>query len=223
MSAFGNPEIPTNGLEINLDVFNTVSYPGSGTSIYNVSRDRTNIGVHTITGTGFVYEDGIPTIECSGSDIITAAATIQSSLGDDYCYYGFTKMMADHGTWRTLFRGTPEDHMILIQTSTNELGFYDNDGGGWLSSGYDISPHAETWFSICANAYDGDTTDYYINGDFVGSVARNATGQSHDRIGNYSALSQPWGWVSQALLYNRQLTLGEIKRIHEAFRSRYKI
>ena len=224
MSAFGNPEIPTNGLELNFDAFNTVSYPGSGTAWYNMVRGNVYQS-QLIVGTGLIYEDGISTITCSGSGDRTAAGTgVEPTLGDEYCYVSFCKLLPDNGLYRTLYRTIPDDHPILIQTSTNLLGVYDNTGGSTFnSSGYDMSPYEGTWFSIFANASGGDTTDMYINGELVGSAAFNATGNAHYAIGGSSGNGQPWGWVSQTLLYNRQLTIGEVQRIHNAFRSRYGI
>ena len=41
--------------------------------------------------------------------------------------------------WRTLLRGIANDHPVLIQTGTNNLGYYENGGAGFVDSGFDVN------------------------------------------------------------------------------------
>ena len=37
------------------------------------------------------------------------------------------------------FRGAGGDHQIILKYDTHELGSYDNSGGGFTGTGYDVS------------------------------------------------------------------------------------
>jgi hypothetical protein len=128
-------------------------------------------------------------------------------------------------TWRTLWRTSPNDHPILIQDSTNLIGYYDNDAAGFVSYGLNAGTigieNKWTMFTLVAS---GGSTTLYINGTtYSGTVAYSASGNSHYTIGSTSvSANQPFGYVASALLYSRNLSISEVKQMYDETRSRFK-
>ena len=51
-----------------------------------------------------------------------------------------TSIKNSNASWRTLVRGNANDHPVIIQSGGNSLGMYDNDGSGFIDTGFDIKP-----------------------------------------------------------------------------------
>ena len=121
--------------------------------------------------------------------------------------------------WRTLFRGQA-DHFVLVYSGKTDLGFYSNRNGNWRDSGYDLTGHKSGWQLVVAvgqgctgcNVRGGGKTTFFIGGDGhalkkVGEVDRVASGVKMYRLG---WPGQGPGWIAEAHLWNRALTLSEM-------------
>jgi hypothetical protein len=127
-------------------------------------------------------------------------------------------------TWRTLWRTQPDDHPLLIQDATNLIGYYDNNGGNFVSYGLNLGTLGleNKWSMFSLVASGGTTTLYINNGSSTGSVAYTASGMSHDAIGNIVG-TQPFGYISVAQIYNRALSAAEIQQNYNALRGRFSV
>ncbi|HTN77352.1 MAG TPA: LamG-like jellyroll fold domain-containing protein, partial [Pirellulaceae bacterium] len=73
--------------------------------------------------------------------------------------------------YRTLFRGGPSDHQIIIQVNTDNLGTYANGNGEFRDSGADLPSSLTGWHHIAAVG-SGSTTTFFIDGVQVGVADR---------------------------------------------------
>jgi hypothetical protein len=195
----------TNGLVIQLDAYNVASYPGTGTSITDITGGYT----HTLTG-GATYLSlyGVKTFDCTGATEYIQVNGVGPTLPTSgYTYVIWARMIISSADWRTLLRTGPNDHPILVQVGTDNLGFYDNNTPAFFDSGYDVTAIEDTWvqFSVVG---DSSSSIFYINGTQVGTTAAGAGGNIHTWLGGIG--SQAFGYVANMFYYNRKLTLSEI-------------
>jgi hypothetical protein len=223
MALSHNPRIVTEGLVLALDAANPKSYPGSGTTWFDMSGN----GYHhnLIASPAYGIIDGAICLDMSvaGSYAIDAGTT--PVLGATGTYMGWARMTPDIDvtTWRTLWRTLPNDHIILVQNDTNLIGYFDNNTGGSFQS-YGLNAGSlglEDKWVLYTVVWAGSTSTIYINDlSSTGSVAYTPAGNSNDKIGYET---QPFGQVATTLIYNRALTDAEIKQNFEATRSRFGI
>lgn len=207
--------IVTSGLTIYLDANNTASYPGTGTTVY----DLTGSYNHTLTNAPYTILNGVKCFDCNGATTkIEVNGTGPTLPTSGYTYVSWARVKSSSADWRTLFRTLPDDHPILVEVGTDRLGFYDNGGAGFIYSGYDVTSIEDVWVQF---AVVGDNTSsiFYINGSQVGTTAYGAGGNNHWVWGGLGG--QPFGYVANMFLYNRKLSSGEINQNYNALFSRF--
>lgn len=221
MSVNYNISTVSSNLLICLDPANPRSYPGTGTKYYDVTN---NIS-HTLAGgANYTTLNGVQCINCnvSGYYIECDISTVQLPT-TGYTYIAWARLLSTNNEWRTLFRTTPDDHPLLIQSGGVTLGMFDNNSTSFNSSGYDTSPWNSVWaqWTVVGDTTNGST--FYINGSQVGtSVAQSAGGNYHKWLGG-AAGSQPFGYLGWIGLYNTKLTLAQITQNYNALRGRYGV
>jgi hypothetical protein len=78
--------------------------------------------------------------------------------------------------------------------------------------------HLQQW----AVVGDNSSQTFYINGSQVGiTIAFGAGGTPHWGWGNNDLSGQPWGYVANLYLYNRQLSLSEITQQYNFLAPRF--
>jgi hypothetical protein len=200
----------TNGLTIQLDAYNVASYPGTGTSITDITGGYT----HTLTeGAIYLSLYGIKTFDCTGGNkriTVNNALTSPILPTTGYTYVCWGRIITSSATWRTLLRSSPADHQLLIQIGTDDLGFYDNNSDIFIDSTYNITSVKDTWvqFSVVG---DNSSSIFYINGNQVGTTAAGAGGNRHNTWGGWDN-GQPFGYIANMFYYNRKLTTSEINQ-----------
>jgi hypothetical protein len=195
----------TNGLVIQLDAFNVASYPGTGTSIFDITGGYT----HTLSNSA-TYQSlyGVKTFDCTISNkTIVVNGTGPTLPTSGYTYVCWGRIITNSSTWRTLYRTQPNDHPLLVQISANNLGFYDNDTNSFIDSGYDITPIKDLWVQYTVVG-DNSSSIFYINETQVGTAAKGAGGNAHWSWGGIAG--QPFGYIANMFYYNRKLSLAEI-------------
>lgn len=115
--------IITQNLAIWIDANNTSSYGGTGTSITDLSGNgRTQ---NLSSASQYTMLTGVKCFDCN-SDSITAASIGPTLPTTGFTYIAWARMKSSSATWRTLYRSSPNDHAILIESGSNRLGMYDN-------------------------------------------------------------------------------------------------
>ena len=233
-----NPRIVTDGLVLALDAGNTKSYPGSGTSIIDLTGSgengtMTNMDASNHNSDGYFTFDGTDeyfTVTKSNfftsfSQQITMEAWvyIPSSATWSNGYFGniFTRgyYAGSHGLWR----GTTDNRIVFYcrQTGTTFAA---------VQSVADIS--RDTWYHL-VGVWNGGTK-IYVNGELIDSDSGslgdtdNSGSLGSFEIGRDTAASGSSGNYFEGRqaahkIYDRELTASEIQQNFNALRGRFGI
>ncbi len=200
--------ILTQNLAIWIDANNSSSYSGTGTSITDLSGNGRTQNLQAAAQ--YTMLNGVKCFDCSTtSNYITAASIAPVLPTTGFTYIAWARMISSSASWRTLFRSSPNDHALLIETGTNRLGMYDNDTSAFYPSGYnDVSSLADTWVQWAVTG-DSSGQTFYINGQQAGTTVKTAAGNSHW----YTGLGgQPFGYIANMELYTSKLTQEQIQQ-----------
>jgi hypothetical protein len=212
------PNIITNGLVIQLDAYNNSSYPGTGTTVYDITSGYN----HTLIGATYTVLNGIKCFDCTtGNNRVDYNATGPTLPTSGYTYITWTRLIPSNpSSFRTLLytKGSTKIIPITIPNASNTLGYW---ATGFVSSGYDVSASNGVWVQF-AVVGTNSSQKFYINGSQVGSTINEGSGgNTHWGLGNNDVVAQPWGHVANMYFYNRQLSLSEITQQYNYLASRF--
>jgi hypothetical protein len=207
--------IVTDGLILNLDAGNLLSYAGSGNSWVDVSKNN-NTGLlvngPTYSGsgvTGALVFDGTNDYVTLGKDILSTVYTISAWF-----------MLGDQASNRMQIIFDSSYSGILMNKGGGEF-YYKNVSSYLLNFSYSFN--FNTWYNITAvNA--SNKKSIYINGSLVASIFDNS---SYEPVNNFVIGSNAGsvefllGKVAEVIAYNRALRSSEIYQNFNAMRSRY--
>lgn len=207
------------GLIILLDANNSDSYPGTGTTVF----DLVNSYDHTLTSTPYAVLNGVKCFDANGSS--TSIIKVPDGTGPTlpttgYTYATWARVKSSSAQYRTLFRSYLYDHPILVNTGTDDLGFWDNNDvvNPFKDSGYNVTSIEDFWVQYSVVG-DSSGSIFYINGTQVGSTAFGAGGQTHWAWG--AIPDQGFGYVANMYLWDRKLTQIEINNLYTSLEQRF--
>jgi hypothetical protein len=162
--------------------------------------------------------DDKESINLNSGYLETATAT---TIGQYYTQYYIWWPRTSNAGWRTLFRGD-NDHWVIVQDGTTNLGMYTNRGGSFRDTGYDITP--SQWQTLIVVG-EGDsptsatgTQTYFVNGVQVGTTDYVASGTNTYRLGWPS--QSPGLFISAGIL-NTALSLAQVTEFEEILQNRF--
>ena len=221
--------LPTDGMRVYLDATNTDSYPGSGTTWTDLSGYGNNFQI--VNGafkggagsmTGYMDFQGNHGQAKNGGDI---------SLSGDVSYVVVTRIKNSTGQWRTLTRSYNADHHVIVQPGAWNIGMYDNNGSGFIGTGYSqqsLPGYASNSFMFMVWRWsnnDNPTYELHVDGISRGSISNSnarynrgfgSIGGYHSGNTNPSSGSQWWGDIRLFAAYARRITTSEIAEIQNA-------
>jgi len=224
-------QLVTNGLVLNLDAAKVDSYPGTGTTWYDLSGNNNNgtlTNGPTFSGIGkqasIVFDgtnDYVVVPESSSVDITTNTITFGG-----WCYPTISNLY-QHIVVNT---GGGELNiqycMWLSQFGTSQI--YRNLNGVVSQNNVSIStPWQVNAWNYIILVYNGSTIKIYLNGAQVSN--ENASGNiaqtnSNVYIGGESSQNYFFnGRISDIQIYNRALSAAEVQQNFNALRGRYGI
>lgn len=208
--------VPSRGLVIALDANDTNSYSGSGTTVYDLQNGYD----HTLTSAQFTNLNGVKCFDCHNANTIISVAqgTGPTLPTTGFTYITWARMQRSSTGYRTLFRHNLNDHSIIVDIGTDNLGFWDNDTNSFKDSGYDVTQIEERWVQY-AVVGDSTSTTYYIDNQQVATTAFGAGGNTHWAWGGIPG--QGFGHVANMYLYDRKLSLREIKQAYKSLKPRF--
>ena len=204
------PNIVTSGLVIQLDAYESSSYPGTGTTVFDITSGFN----HTLIGATYTVLNGIKCFDCTtGNNRVNLNVTGPTLPTSGYTYITWARLITSTAGFRTLlYTNSPKYTPITIPNGTNTLGYWDTS---FKSSGYDVASSAGVWVQYAVVGTNTSQT-FYINGSQVGStISAGAGGTTHWGWGNNDVAGQPWGHVANMYFYNRQLSLSEITQQYD--------
>ena len=214
--------IVTPDLAIWVDANDPASYPGSGTTVTDLSGNgRTQ---NLSSAAAYTVLNGVKCWDFSGTYIMRTAVASPTLPTTGFTYIAWARMIASSVTWRTLFRTGPADHPLIIELGSNRLGIYDNTTAAFYPSGYnDVSSLADVWAQWVVTGDSAGQT-FYINGQQVGTTVQTAAGNIHDWTGGVGTPNgQSFGYVANMFLYTSKLTLEQIQQNYYGLKGRFGV
>lgn len=215
MALSHSPSIVTNGLTLCLDAANIKSYPGSGTTWFDLSSPKNNgtlVGSPTFSNNTFTFNGTTQYVTGSGTPLgissytksvwfkLNATAdnnTLSSQTGGHFMYFGGTsKLYCGHSDWAN-YQSYPS-----TTTFSNSV-----------------------WYNACLTFDTTNGMTLYVNGvlDSTYTVLKTGlpgTGQCN--VGCFGAGGNLLnGLVGQALVYNRVLSAQEVLQNYNAIKGRF--
>lgn len=223
MAVRGYFDIVTTNLAVWIDANNPASYAGTGTSITDLSGNNRTQVLAAASQFGSLSE--VKYFDCSTTYGIAAQTVAPTLPTTGFTYLAWARMIPSTATFRTLFRTSPNDHPLLINAGTNDLGMWDNSVSIFYPCGFSVAGLANTWVQWAVTG-DSSGQTFYVNGQNVGTVtAQTAAGNSHNITGNVAvaAATQPFGYVANMLMYTSKLTQTQIQQNYTALRNRFNV
>jgi hypothetical protein len=210
-----NYNIPTSGLVQCVDAANTRSYPGSGSTWYDVTGNGHNIAL----GAGVTYQSG------TGRGVLQFAkdstgygtnSTLNLSASNN-TVISFVRKLVDADSGRTI---TALNNNWLMAHHDSTYGDYYAEG--WVNDAG--SPASDTiWrmFTATGNV-STDTWATYANETLLASNSNGTAGPNgwnlNSQYAQYSTCQ-----IANLLVWNRVLTTQEISQVFNAYRGRFGI
>jgi hypothetical protein len=211
-----NDYIYTGSMSIWIDANDPASF--SGGPISDLSG---NNYTHTLTaGATSSTIFGFKSFDCSTDNkrvVVNGTGPTLPTTG--YTYVTWARIISSSASFRTLiYTDSPKYTPITIPNGTNTLGYWDT---AFRSSGYDLSSLGDVWVQYSVVG-DNSSQTFYINDTQVGAtISFGAGGTTHWGLGNNDIVVQPFGDVGNMMLYNKKLTLDEIKQNYDALKHVY--
>jgi len=233
------PLVKTN-LILQLDATSSVSYPGSGTTWYDLSGTNNNF---TLNNASAFNSSGPKYMDFNGS-YGAAYTSTDITLASTVTYMVWTRVKNSTSDWRTLTRANSGsgNHHVIIESGSYRLGMYNNSGQNSPSAFNDSGflqtnlPNYGTSNWACLYWRFNTSSPYYqfSYNDTPGTIrgSSTATGSQYNTTGfgsigaynaNNGSPSQFWGDISQFYAYNRLLTDAELLQNFNATRSKFGI
>jgi hypothetical protein len=248
MSVFGGPEISTDGLVVALDATNSKSYPGSGTTWFDISgkNNHATISSGEYVSSGFLQNSGNTsnffTVSLSDSSTINAAfsKTTGGWTIEELIYtYSVTYPESDGGSvvssaaYGATATGFDWNHGQLntnfqfgVTSSGNAGSTYDKVVDVGLSAPFSS---LNVW-KLRTMQWDrtNNTVSLYINGVYQGGGSISEVEGQTLYDGNGMVFGSLYGWKhygrrSMIRIYDKLLTTSEIRQNFNAIRARYSI
>lgn len=210
-----NYSIPTSGLVQCVDAANARSYPGSGSTWYDVTGN----GHHIALGAGVTYQSNV------GKGVLQFAkdttgygtnSTLNLSSSNN-TVISFVRKLVDGDSGRTI---TALNNNWLMAHHDNTYGDYYAEG--WVNDvGSPISDTVWRMFTATGNVAT-DTWATYANEILLASNSNGSQGPNGWNLNNqYSQNSSCQ--IANLLVWNRVLTTAEISQVFNAYRGRFGI
>jgi hypothetical protein len=205
-----NPRIVTNGLIMCVDAANPKSYPGSGTTWFDISGSGNHITLYNSPtfATNVFQFNGTNQYAENTLNLSTGTSTVMGAAR----YSGATR-------GRVISSKT--NNWLLGHWGATTENFY---AEGWVSAVY--AGASDTNWRMLAGTHDvtADLYGLYLNGQLNVSNSGGSAGPNGISLGRWGGGSEySTCEVSFVLAYNRVLTAAEIQQNFQALRGRYGI
>jgi len=229
-----SPRIVTDGLVLLLDAANPKSYPGSGTTWYDISGNENNM---TLSNTPTINECGIlfDGVNQYASGTGMPSFSLDSNYSIEIIFRMMTLPTAEFSNNSHVFLGQMgNNHTIFVYPQENNkssIGMCYDDSR--YNTKHKSSKQIESteWVNFHVNGYGSTLGDleYYINGmlDTSRFTSADTNGSEYSstyylgrdtRFNTYSNIE-----ISSIKIYNRVLTANEIKQNYNVLRGRFNL
>jgi hypothetical protein len=212
-----SPSVVQSGLSLYLDPGNTKSYPGSGSSVTDLSG---NGNTFTFNGTPHLNYGYGGSVRYSGAQHLSSSFT-PSNTWSICIWFNNTSTYNDNnrGLFSTFNVGNFNGCYVATTTSVSDSLriWYNSNLATILSYAFSIN----TWYNLTVTC-DGTTLLVYVNGVLVNTISTATTHADTLAIGVSRFNTNYWiGNIAQTLVYSRAITPEEVRQNYSAGRGRF--
>jgi len=229
-----NPRIVTDGLVLALDAGNTKSYPGSGTTWYNLGGQGSNGTLTNMDGSN--YSDGALSFDGNNEYVNLTESLIGSNqiqtVTSSYTLEAWINVRSSSGTTSgaASIIGNAGNYGVGMQVGVSNGNPRMNYGFRFTNNFYGSEFSYDTWTHICLSRIHGQSVKAYLNGNldvsFTSDQLSVPSGQTYNnmRIGNSSPRITGYydGYIAIARIYKIGLTDEQVKQNYNATKSRFQ-
>ena len=232
MACAGGPDGITNGLVLTLDAANKISYPGSGTSWYDISSNNYTT---TLTNSPTFSNSNIGTLtfaRASSQYAETVSSMPSLSNWTIESWVKFTTVPSSNTTVSAIITNVYNGSNLNYSLTTDVDGTANKGiyvaffNGAWRYAPFH-APSAGVWYHY-VGTYDGATIIMYVNGKLYSSASYVGTSSS----GGVTRIARRWdsdttignfinGSIPLVRIYNRALTATEVLQNYNSTKSRF--
>lgn len=213
MTAFGGPDIPSSGLVMLIDAANPQSYPGSGTTWFDISGNGHNISMGSSVSLSTYNSTGVMQF---GEDSEGYGRNTSLNLASsNFTVISWVRKLSNGNDGRTI---TAYNNNWLLAHHDNTYGDYYAEG--WVN---DVgSPPSDTVWRMFTGTgnISGDSYSLYINDSLIVTNSNGAAGPNgwnlNNQYGQYSNCQ-----IANLICYNRVLTTEEITNVYNYYKTRF--
>jgi hypothetical protein len=217
MSFHFSPKIVTDGLVLYLDVANTRSYPGTGSTWSDISKNENNLTLvssPTYTTTSYFTFNGSTQYATGNTTNVVPSTTYSKQV------WFYLNDIADNN----LISSDPGGHYMFFGSS-NKLYAGNNNWVGFPNNLQSITTFSTNrWYNAAITFNTTDGMKLYVNGvlDTTYTTIKTAhTGNGSVNIASYGTGNLLNGRISSAKVYNRTISANEVLQNYNATKSRF--
>jgi hypothetical protein len=221
MGFYRGPNIVRDGLVLALDAGAVRSYPGSGTTAYNLVGSnnftlQNGLTFNSDYGGYFKSDgsnDGLYTPDASNLDLLDFS--LEGWVWwDQHKDYGSLLVKGPGGT------GNLFNYSFFFYATQIRFGF--GDGTNYRATAINISNVPINQWHHILGTYDGTDLKFYVNGNLINTTSPAVTpNQNSDNLNIIQAVYPIDGRVATTRIYNRALSSTEIAQNYNAQKSRF--
>lgn len=226
------PPIVTDGLFFNLDAGNPASYPGTGTTWYDLSGNGRNASLsgpiiyNTSSGGELIFNGNSTSVLTNYDNNFTTNFTVNSWFKASLLQSG--RFLISKNSY---FANSTTDFPFSIETPANLVRARISSGDDF-SADADVSSsiNVDTWYNL-STTYNQNVFCLYLNGQLVSSQNTSITLSSNSQYWTIGKAAQEVsvspgstyfsGSISNISIYNRSLTQQEVTQNFNALKNRY--
>ena len=228
---FTGPNIITDGLVLHLDAANTKSYPGSGTTWYDVSGNG-NTGT-LINGPTFNSGNGGSIVFDGSNDYSITSTNIGSMITGDVTFNVWVKINGDsssgiNGVISNEWHSSTTGINLYTRNVNNQLWISGGNGSSRPAYSNTIPNFNYTYWNNLTLTHTDNTAVVYVNGEKVWERALTVVHRSTSPLilGRWAPSYGSYllnGEIASAQAYTRALTAQEIQQNYNATKSRFNL
>jgi hypothetical protein len=220
-----SPSIVTNSLSFLVDARNPRSYPGTGTTWFDVSGNQNNLAFQN---SGSITYNSNGYFSTGATGYFSAASSTNTPIGNSpYCIGVWARQVSAWGTsngFISIGGFNVANQSNALRTLNNIAGHYHHY---WWANDISVTSSSATlgnWFMVLAQ-FDGTTRSVWVNNVQVASdtpTGHNVTSSALQVSQTYPGEYQQ-GDIAVAFIYNNALTSAQIAQNFNALRGRYGV
>ena len=211
----------TTGLMLNLDAGNSASYPGTGTTWYDLSGNGNNGTLinsptfnNSIAGGAFTFNGSNQYVSTSYTPSNTCTISI-------WFYNNLNYTDFNRGIFSTYNYTTSSYNGFYMGTYSSSLNLSRDGNNGWDSSAIPSGLNINNWYNITVTS-KSNVILVYLNGILKNTISGSTTHADVLNIARSRYDANYWsGYIGNVLMYNRELTSSEVSQNHDAQKGRF--